>query len=231
MTANFHIPLAAERQAVAVELQGTLVDLLDLALIGKHLHWNVEGRHFRTLHDELDEHVAAWRKLSDEVAERATTIGTSPDGQAETIAGATQLEPLPAGHLSDEQVLKAIGDRVAAAAKRARERIDRVAVADPVTCELFVKVSATLEKQLWMIRAQVPAARAARAVAGSSRAQDANGASGSGPRRSPNRSASTPWISRRCSSFPGAPTPSASCPSTSTRARARSERRPSTSRN
>ena len=47
MTTNFHIPLAAEQQAVAVDLQGTLVDLLDLTLIGKHLHWNVEGRHFR----------------------------------------------------------------------------------------------------------------------------------------------------------------------------------------
>jgi starvation-inducible DNA-binding protein len=154
MRANFHIPLAAEQQAVAVELQATLVDLLDLTLIGKHLHWNVEGRHFRPLHHELDEQVAAWRKLSDDVAERAVTIGASPDGQAETIAGATELEPLPTGHLSDQQVMKAMGDRVAAAAMRARERIDRVAVVDPVTCDLFVRVSATLEKQLWIIRAQ-----------------------------------------------------------------------------
>jgi starvation-inducible DNA-binding protein len=179
MTANFHIPLAAEQQAVAVELQGTLVDLLDLTLIGKHLHWNVEGRHFRPLHHELDEHVAAWRTLSDDVAERAVTIGASPDGQAETIAGATLLEPLPTGHLSDQQVLKAIGDRLAAAAKRARERIDRVAVVDPVTCDLFVDVSATLEKQLWMIRAQAADPGAAQADAVASRAEDANGTRGS----------------------------------------------------
>jgi starvation-inducible DNA-binding protein len=176
MAANFYIPLAAEQQAVAVELQGTLVDLLDLTLIGKHLHWNVEGRHFRTLHHELDEHVAAWRKLSDDVAERAVTIGASPDGQAETIAGASQLEPLPTGHLSDRQVLKAIGDRVAAATARARERIDRVAVVDPVTCDLFVQVSAMLEKQLWMIRAQAAASAPGHATAVESRAEDANGA-------------------------------------------------------
>lgn len=36
MEVKFHIPPAAERQAVAVELQGVLVDLLDLTLIGKH---------------------------------------------------------------------------------------------------------------------------------------------------------------------------------------------------
>ena len=133
MTANFHIPLAADRRAVAVDLQGALVDLLDLTLIGKHLHWNVEGPHFRSLHQELDEQVDAWRELSDDVAERAVTIGASPDGQAETIAGATQLEPLPGGRLSDQQVLRAIGDRVAAAARRARDRIDRVDDIDPVT--------------------------------------------------------------------------------------------------
>lgn len=179
MTANFHIRLAAEQQAAAVELQGTLIDLLDLTLIGKHLHWNVGGRHFRTLHHELDEHVAAWRELSDDVAERAVTIGASPDGRAEVIARATQLEPLPSGHLSDQQVLKAIGDRVAAAAMRARDRIDRVAVVDPVSCDLLVQVTAMLEKQQWMIRAQIADSRVAQAEMGGSRAEDANGDGGS----------------------------------------------------
>ena len=178
MTANFHIPLAAEQQAVAVDLQGTLVDLLDLTLIGKHLHWNVEGRHFRSVHHELDEQVDAWRELSDEVAERAVAIGASPDGQAETIAGATQLEPLPGGHLSDRQVLRAIGDRVGAVAVRARERIDRVDQIDPVTGDLLIHVAATLEKQLWMIRAQTTESGPA-AADPVDRTRDANGRGGS----------------------------------------------------
>jgi starvation-inducible DNA-binding protein len=155
MAVKFHIPLAAEQRAVAVELQGMLVDLLDLTMIGKHLHWNVEGRLFRSVHREFDELVDAWRRLSDDVAERAVTIGSSPDGQVETIAGATQFEPVPAGHLSDRQVLRAIGDRIADAAIRTRQRVDRVAVADPVSCDLLIQVAATLEKQLWMVRAQI----------------------------------------------------------------------------
>jgi starvation-inducible DNA-binding protein len=175
MTADFHIPLAADQQAVATELQSALVDLLDMALIGKHLDWNVEGRHLRSLHHDLDEQVAAWRRLSDDVAERAVTIGASPDGQAETIAGATQLEPLPTGHLTDQQVLKAIGDRVSAVALRARQRIDRVAVTDPVTCDLFVQVLATLEKQQRMIRAQTGASGRAGAETLGIRPQAANG--------------------------------------------------------
>ena len=175
MTPDFHIPLTAERRAVAVELQGALVDLLDLTLIGKHAHWNVEGRLFRSVHQELDELVDAWRRLADDVAERAVTIGASPDGQAETIAGATELEALPSGHLSDRQVLKAIADRLSDATSRARERIDRVAVEDPVSCDLLVQVAATLEKQLWMVRAQI--ADSVRAVG--TRLGDANGTGGS----------------------------------------------------
>lgn len=155
MTPHFHIPLTAERQAVAIELQGALVDLLDLTLIGKHAHWNVEGRLFRSVHHELDELVDVWHTLADDVAERAVTIGASPDGRAETIAGATELEGLPSGHLTDGQVLTAIGDRLSDAAIRTRERIGRVALADPVSCDLVTRVTATLEKQLWMVRAQM----------------------------------------------------------------------------
>jgi starvation-inducible DNA-binding protein len=138
----------------------------------------VEGRHFRSVHEELDEQVDAWRMLSDEVAERAVAIGASPDGQAETIAGATQLEPLPGGHLSDRQVLRAIGDRVGAVAVRARDRIDRVDEIDPVTGDLLIHVAAILEKQLWMIRAQTTESGAA-AADPVDRPQDANGRGGS----------------------------------------------------
>lgn len=175
MTSNVPIPLTAERQAVAVELQGTLVDLLDLALIAKHAHWNVEGRLFRSVHHELDELVDAWRPLADDVAERAVTIGASPDGQVAAIARATALEPLPDGRLTDRQVLTAIADRLSDAAIRVHERIDRVAAADPVTGDLLIAVTATLEKQLWMLRAQMSdSARGAE-----SRFEATNGSGGS----------------------------------------------------
>ncbi|MGH2892706.1 MAG: Dps family protein [Solirubrobacteraceae bacterium] len=156
MTTNPHIPQAAEQRSVALALQGMLVDLLDLTLIGKHLHWNVKGHLFRSVHDELDELVDAWRILADDVAERAVTIGSSPDGQVEAIATATRFETLPAGNLSDREVLGAIGDRVADAAIRTRERVERLALTDVVSGDLLIHVAATLEKQLWMLRAQIP---------------------------------------------------------------------------
>jgi starvation-inducible DNA-binding protein len=146
MAKDFHIPLARDHQAVAIELQAMLVDLVDLSLIGKHAHWNVEGPHFRSVHHELDELVDAWRALSDEVAERAVTIGSCPDGQVEAIAGATELKPLPPGHLKDDQVLQAVGERLAEAVTRTRGRIERVLEGDHVSGDLLIKVAGNLGK-------------------------------------------------------------------------------------
>jgi starvation-inducible DNA-binding protein len=83
-----------ERYALGVILQRTLVELTDLALIGKQLHWNVQGFHFRSLHLQLDELVDAWRALGDRVAERAVMLGVSPDGRVATIAEHTLEEQL-----------------------------------------------------------------------------------------------------------------------------------------
>ncbi len=44
------------------ELQATLLDLVDLALTGKQLHWSVVGTNFRALHVYLDELVEKWHE-------------------------------------------------------------------------------------------------------------------------------------------------------------------------
>jgi starvation-inducible DNA-binding protein len=152
---EFHVPLAAQDREVAAELQAALVELIDLALIGKQAHWNVVGPHFRSLHAELDELVDAWRAMGDEIAERSVALGAAPDGQAEIVVGSTEIEPLPAGHLRDRDVVEAISRRLEGVARRMHERIDRTAH-DPVTQDLVTGVAGALDKQLWMVQAQRP---------------------------------------------------------------------------
>ena len=154
MTTQFRVPIAAEEREAAAELQSMLVDLLDLALIGRQAHWNVEGRRFRSLHDELDELVESWHALADVVAERAVTLGAAPDGQAETIAGSSEIAPLPGGHLDGGDIVALMGDRLAEVSARARGRMSRIAPIDPVSEHVLIDVAGTLEKQLWMLRAQ-----------------------------------------------------------------------------
>jgi starvation-inducible DNA-binding protein len=91
-------PLAGSAQKVTgAALQGALVDLLGLALMAKQAHWNVFGAGFRPLHLQLDELASAARDFADDVAERAATIGVSPDGRAVTVAAMSGVAEFPGG--------------------------------------------------------------------------------------------------------------------------------------
>ena len=79
------------------ELQATLVELVDLSLIGKQLQWNISGRPFKPLHEHLDELVATWRELSDTVAERTVALGVAPDGRAATVSAGSGIAEVDSG--------------------------------------------------------------------------------------------------------------------------------------
>src|ERR1700704_6543856 len=86
-----------ERNEVGRQLQAMLVELVDLSLLGKQLHWSVTGPHFRSLHEQLDEVVDEWRELSDTVAERAVAVGVWPDGQSATVAAGSTIAAVEQG--------------------------------------------------------------------------------------------------------------------------------------
>ena len=140
---------------VARELQATLVDLIDLSLQGKQAHWNVIGKDFRSLHLHLDEMLAEYRLWSDEVAERLVTIGISPDGRASTVAGSTGVPAFPEGLVKDSEVVRLFVERLEKVALLMRERIKMVGDEDPITQDLFIQVGGGLEKQKWMVQAQM----------------------------------------------------------------------------
>jgi starvation-inducible DNA-binding protein len=157
-----HLPPLAEphaRDAVGQQLQATLVELVDLSLLGKQLHWTVVGPLFRPLHLQLDELIDSWRALADTVAERAVAIGFYPDGQSATVARDTPVRGVERGELEDHVVVRELTDRLAAVAERARERMDRLGELDAATQDVVIEVVRALEQQLWMIRVQFPDAR------------------------------------------------------------------------
>jgi starvation-inducible DNA-binding protein len=147
---------ADAREEVGKLLQATLVELLDLALVGKQLHWSVTGPHFRPLHEQLDELVDSWHELADTVAEREVTIGYWPDGQARAIAADSKLAPIERGGVEDLMVVTKLAQRVAKAGKNARERMEELIDLDPVSQDALVDVVRKLDEQLWMIRSQLP---------------------------------------------------------------------------
>lgn len=142
-----------DREALGTLLQSTLVVLSDLALTGKHAHWNVIGPHFRPLHQQLDEMVARWRDAADRVAERAVALGHYPDGRAAVIAN-SELRNLDAGPQRDHELVAHLTEILTHALSLIRHDMERADEFDAVTGDLYHTVVADLEEQLWMIRVQ-----------------------------------------------------------------------------
>jgi starvation-inducible DNA-binding protein len=144
----------AARETAGAALQATLVDLIDLSLVAKQAHWNLVGRQFHDVHLHLDELVATARKYGDEVAERAASIGVSPDGRARTVASTSSIPGIDAGWVKDRDVTRHIFESVDTAVRRVRPRIAETEKSDLVTQDLLIEITGQLEEARWMWQAQ-----------------------------------------------------------------------------
>jgi starvation-inducible DNA-binding protein len=146
--------LDGAQKIVGEALQGALVDLVDLALVAKQVHWNVVGPRFRSVHLQLDEVVRSARQHMDTVAERASALGIPPDGRVQTVARSSAIEPVREGWINDKDTVAVLIAALSSVIKRMRERVEATAEPDPVTQDLFNTVTADLEKHHWMFQAE-----------------------------------------------------------------------------
>jgi len=140
--------------AVGKDLQSMLVQLIGLSLDAKQAHWNVRGPHFRAVHQHLDEIVDEYHAWGDEVAERLVALGVAADGRAQTVAAGIAKD-FPADTISDRKVVELFTARIDGVVDQFRGCIDRLESLDPVSQDLAIEIVAGLEKQRWMISAQL----------------------------------------------------------------------------
>jgi len=143
-------PFQASQQ-LADLLQQIHVDLIDLHLVGKQLHWNVVGKNFRDTHLVLDEVVDAAREFSDTVAERMRAIYVTPDGRRTTVAAKSSLPEVPADEVDTAETVDLITAALYATAGTARRIHDAVDDEDPTTADILHTVLERLEQLAWMI--------------------------------------------------------------------------------
>ncbi|HEY3478070.1 MAG TPA: DNA starvation/stationary phase protection protein [Streptomyces sp.] len=142
------------RKTTGDALQGALVDLIDLSLLAKQVHWNVIGPRFRSIHLQLDEVVDTARLHSDTVAERASAIGVTPDGRPGTVAGTSGIDTVTDGWVKDTEVVEIMVAAFDATITRMRERIAATEQPDPVSQDILIGITADLEKFHWMFQAE-----------------------------------------------------------------------------
>lgn len=133
-----HLPAigAHQREEIGLEPQATLLELIDLSLLGKQLHWSVVGPLFRPLHKLID----SWRDLADTVAGRAVAIGSWPDGQADANATGSAVEGFGRGAIEDRSVLRELAKRLAEVVERTRGHMNRLAKLESASEDVLVEV-------------------------------------------------------------------------------------------
>lgn len=140
---------------VAAILQDRLNAYNDLHLTLKHIHWNVVGPNFISVHEMLDPQVEAVRGFADEVAERIATLGSSAKGTPGTIVSERSWDDYSIGRATAIEHLGALDLVYTGVIETTRKNIEEVGEIDPVTEDMLIGQSAQLELFHWFVRAHL----------------------------------------------------------------------------
>jgi starvation-inducible DNA-binding protein len=148
------------RRRIAELLSARLADAIDLKLQVKHAHWNVKGPQFIALHGLFDQLASDLDSPADDMAERITALGGTPDGTLAGIARHTSLDAYPAELNAGSEHLEALENAFAGFGKRVRKAIGEAdKLGDEGTADLFTGISRQADKQLWLLEAHLQAER------------------------------------------------------------------------
>jgi len=143
---------------VAAVLQQRLDSLNDLALTLKHVHWNVVGPHFISVHKMLDPQVDSVREMVDQIAERIATLGVSPTGTPGALVSNRTWDDYAIGRDSAIAHLGALDEVYAGVITAHREAAAATEKLDPVTNDLLIGHLHDLEMFHWFVRAHLESA-------------------------------------------------------------------------
>jgi starvation-inducible DNA-binding protein len=148
--------LASEASSTTIELlQQRLVALLDLQLTLKHIHWNVVGVNFISIHEMLDPQVDAVRLMSDEMAERIATLGGEPLGTPGAIVRTRTWDDYGLNREPTVRHLAALDDVYSGVVSDHRRVQADLAELDPVSEDLVIGQLRQLEQFQWFVRAHL----------------------------------------------------------------------------
>lgn len=144
--------LQADKQAPL--LQACVTATIDLALSYKHLHWNIRGPRFKSIHEFLDIVIEHARTGTDEIAERLVTVGKPAEGQRAKLPSSA-VSIVESGFIQDEAVIEAAVTILDETIVVLRDALSKLGDLDAVSEDLVIGVLGNLEKDLWMLRSHL----------------------------------------------------------------------------
>lgn len=145
----------ADASSVVALLQGRLIACNDLHLTLKHVHWNVVGPHFISVHEMIDPQVEIVRGFADDLAERIATLGGSPMGTAGAVVSERTWDDYSIGRATTQEHLGALDLVYQGVIASYRDGIKSLDELDLVTQDMFIGQTEQLELFHWFIRAHL----------------------------------------------------------------------------
>lgn len=145
---------------VAKTLQRNLATTISLYLKLKKFHWDIRGRHFRSLHLAYDDFIEKIFPSIDEQAERLVMLGGSPVAAPEDIARYSVVKvPTVTIHDAREQLTQLVDDftRVARGYRDDSKAVDDAE--DPATADMYNAILHTMDEVRWMLQAMLDDAK------------------------------------------------------------------------
>lgn len=136
-------------------LQMRLHSLNDLALTLKHIHWNVVGPHFIAVHEMIDPQVDQVRAMTDDLAERISTLGGEPDGTPGALVDERTWNDYSIGRAEAIEHLGALDLVYTSVIEDHREAMQATETSDPVTQDMLIEQLRGLELFQWFVRAHL----------------------------------------------------------------------------
>jgi starvation-inducible DNA-binding protein len=154
---NFTVPGMEKSPAdkVIEILESRMVATIDLQLTLKHIHWNVVGPTFISVHEMLDPQVDAVREMSDTLAERIATLGGVPVGTPGALVERRTWDDYSLGKASVSEHLGALDVVYSGINSDHRDAIKELAELDPVSEDILIGDLAQLEQFQWFVRAHL----------------------------------------------------------------------------
>ena len=141
---------------VTDRLQTRLADLIDLSLTLKHVHWNVVGWGFMSMHKLMDEQTDTVRVLVDEMAERISSLGGVAAGLTSQVAdNRTSDGDYSLGRGDVVAHLGALDKVYSRVCMGHRDVLTEVGDLDPVSEDLIISQLRALELNHWFVRAHL----------------------------------------------------------------------------
>ncbi|MGR8007107.1 Dps family protein [Streptomyces hypolithicus] len=148
--------MSPEKSGEVIELlQMRLHSLNDLALTLKHIHWNVVGPHFIAVHEMIDPQVDQVRAMTDDLAERISTLGGEPHGTPGAVVSERTWNDYSIGRAEAIEHLGALDLVYTEIVKDHRAGMEATEKLDPVTQDMLIEQLRGLELFQWFVRAHL----------------------------------------------------------------------------